>query len=303
MNFFKTIWNKIKQPHGFYLVLFYILFVILISATLALVILIPDQSVFHYILYCLSAFSLAYFVYTIVIFAPHIKSKIINNLKKHKFTNSLLTDFGYRTVIFSSITFLLNIAYVVFMGIIGIISKSYWYISLTAYYLVLTLTKGLIFYSKKKKNNLTSALKTYRACGSMFIFLTLALSGIIVLIYTSNMYFEYAGLMIYVVATYTFYNLTFAIINIFKAKKYENFYIQGIKNLNLASALVSIMVLQVAMFQAFSPQNNTSIANGLTGAGISAIILAIGIFMIVKSNKQLKAINNQTSKDNTINNQ
>ena len=38
--------------------------------------------------------------------------------------------------------------------------------------------------------------------------------GIIVLIYTSNMYFEYAGLMIYAVAAYTFYRLILAIYNI-----------------------------------------------------------------------------------------
>lgn len=300
MKFFKTIWNKIKNPHGIYLALFYIFFAILVALTLTLVILRPNQTVIHYFLYFMSATSLSYFVYTIVIFAPKIKSSIITFLKNHKFTNALLSDFGYRTLIFSSFTLILNLSYVVFMGILGIISKSYWYISITAYYLVLSLIKSAIFHSKSKLKNTLSPFKTYRACGIMFIFLTIALSGIIVLIYTSNMYFEYAGLMIYVVATYTFYNLIFSIVNIFKAKKYENFYIQGIKNVNLASALVSIVVLQVAMFQAFSPQNNTSFANALTGAGISVIILTIGIYMIVRANKEIKLIR---SRDIVLSNQ
>ena len=53
----------------------------------------------------------------------------------------------------------------------------------------------------------------------------------------------------------------------------DNLYIQSIRNINLVSATVSVLVLQVAMFQAFSPENNTSVANGLTGALVSAIIL------------------------------
>jgi Na+/H+ antiporter NhaD/arsenite permease-like protein len=52
-------------------------------------------------------------------------------------------------------------------------------------------------------------------------------------------------------------------------------------------------MLQVAMFQAFSPTSNMGIANALTGAGVSIIILVLGIFMIVKANKKLKVINNK----------
>ena len=103
------------------------------------------------------------------------------------------------------------------------------------------------------------------------------------------MYFEYAGLMIYVVATFTFYKFILSIYNIFKARKQDDLYIQTIRNINLASALISIVVLQVAMFQAFSPENNTSIANAITGGAISLIILSLGIFMIIKYNKTLES--------------
>ena len=44
------------------------------------------------------------------------------------------------------------------------------------------------------------------------------------------------------------------------------------------------------MFQAFSPENNTSFANGLVGGFVSAIILTLGIFMIVKANKEIRKI-------------
>ena len=42
------------------------------------------------------------------------------------------------------------------------------------------------------------------------------------------------------------------------------------------------------MFQAFSPEYNKSIANGLTGGVVSLMILITGISMIVTANKKLK---------------
>ena len=291
MNWIKKVWNKINKPKGIWLSLFYITFIIVISFTLYLVITDANQSILHYILYCVSAVLLTYFVYTIVIFTPKIKNKILELLKKHKFTNELLENFGYRTIIFSIFSMCLNVAYVVFQGILAFMTLSAWYISLTAYYLVLSILKGNVFYSKKwSHNDPIRQAKTYRWCGFMFIFLTLALSGIIVLIYTSNMYFEYAGLMIYAVAAYTFYMLTLSIINIFKARKQSDLYIQSIRNINLVTSVVSIVVLQVALFQAFSPESNTSFANGSTGGAVSIIILSLGSYMVIKANKIIKSV-------------
>lgn len=291
MNLLKRIWNYLIKPKTMVLALFYILFVILLALTLTLVCVSKTQTVIHYILYGLSAISLTYFVYTIVIFAPTFKQNIIKLLRKFKFTSTLLDNYGYRTMMFSIVGFVLNVAYVVFIGILAIVTQSAWYIAITAYYLILTLVKGNIFYSKKKYNTELKKARAYRFCGIMFILLMLAFSGVIVLIYTSNMYFEYAGIMIYAVAGYTFYKLTLAIINIFKARHQNDLYIQSLRNINLVSAMISIIVLQVAMFQAFSPQHNTSVFNGLTGGAISLLIVLLGAFMIIKSNKKIKYIN------------
>ncbi|MBQ9790011.1 MAG: hypothetical protein IJW24_00240 [Clostridia bacterium] len=226
---------------------------------------------------------------------------MIKLLYKNKFTKSLLDDYGYRTTIFSAFSLLINITYVAFLGVTGIMSGSAWYISLTVYYLVLSLMKGSLFYSKHKHNTPLKKARAYRFSGIMLLFMTIAFSGIVVLVYTSNMSFEYAGLMIYVVATFTFYKLGIALYNIFKARKQNNLYIQTIRNINLASALISIVVLQVAMFQSFSPELNKSIANGLTGGLISIIIMILGIFMISKANKQITKIKQaEVTNDTTI---
>ena len=294
----KAVWNKINKPHGVWLVLFYICFTLLIAGTLTLVCLGYSQNILSYVLYVFSAFSLTYFVYTIVYFAPTMKSNFIKFLQKHKFTNTMLENYGYRTIVFSVISFILNLAYVAFMFVMTFMSRSAWYFSLTLYYVALTLMKGNVFYSKKKYGTELKEARAYRFAGIMFIVITLTFSGVLVLIYKTNRVFEYAGLLIYVAAAFTFYKLTLAIINIFKARKHDNLYIQTIRNINLASALISIIILQVAMFQEFSPQSNTGFANALTGAGVSLLILLLGIFMIVKANKTIKELSktNETEK-------
>jgi len=233
---------------------------------------------------------LTYFVYTMVIFVPKMKAGIIKVLQKHKFTNKLLKDYGYRTIAFSVISFTLNVAYISFVLVMAIMSKTAWYFTITVYYIVLAFMKGNVFYSKRKYGTEIKEAKALRFSGIMFVVMTIVFSGVIVLIYKANRYFEYAGLLIYAVAAFAFYKLSLAIYNIFKAKKHDDLYVQNVRNINLASALISIIMLQVAMFQAFSPESNLGFANALTGAGVSSIILLLGIFMIVKANKRLKQI-------------
>lgn len=297
MEFFKKIWNKIKNPHGVWLVLFYIFFAVITAGTIVLVVLVPKQTIWHFVLYVLAAILLAYFVYTMVIFVPKMKNGIIKLLQKNKFTNSLLKDFGYRTIVFSIVSFSLNIAYITFVAVMAFMSKTAWYFTITIYYLILAFMKGNVFYSKRKYNTEIKEARALRFSGIMFILMTIALSGIIVLIYKANHYFEYAGLLIYAVAAFTFYNLTVAVVNIFKARKHDDLYVQNIRNINLANALISILMLQVALFQAFSPTSNLGFANALTGGGVSLIILVLGILMIIKANKKLKDLSSNTSSD------
>lgn len=289
MNLLKKIWSKIKSPKGVALALFYVFSVLLVAGTIVLVVLQQQQTAWHFVLYFLAAIDLAYLVYTLVILGPKIKQGVIKLLKKSKITKEMLTNYGYRTTIYGVISFTFNIAFVVLQGVFALITGSVWYITITAYYLVLSLIKGVVLWGKKKYNDdIERQIKSYRACGIAFLVMMFVFSGLIVLIYTTNMYFEYAGLMIYVFASFTVWKLTFSIINMIKARKQDDLYIQSIRNINLAAAIVSIVVLQVALFQAFAPQYNTSFANALTGGVAAIALMTFGILMIVKANKLLK---------------
>lgn len=294
MNKLKDIWEKLKAPKPWFLTLFYVLFIILIAGTLTLVILVQEQTFWHYILYAISAVTLAYFVYTMVIYIPKWQSAIIRAMKQNKFTRKLLASYGYRTIIFSICAFTFSCLFVAFQGVLSIISLSIWYGALTIYYLVLVIIRGCVlidkkkFISKKQANIIHNQENVYKYCGILLIVLTLAFSGVIVLTYKAN-YFEYAGLMIYALALYTFLKLTIAIVNLFKAKKVDDLYVKSLRNIDFADALISIFALQVAMFQEFAPELNvSSIANALTGGAVTIVIVSIGIYMIISSHKRRK---------------
>ena len=291
MDFFKNMWNKIKTPHGIWTVLFCVFFALITVGTIILVILVPKQTILHYILYVFAAFALTYFVYTMVIFAPKMKDNTIKFLQRHNFTNKLLVDYGYRTIVSAIFSFILNVAYISLILVMAIMSKPAWYFIITFYYIILAFMKGNVLHSKRKYGTDIKQARALRFSGIMFVVMTIVFSGVLVLIYKTNRHFEYTGLLIYAVAVFTFYKLTLAIYNIFKARKQNDLYIENIRNINLANALISIIILQVAMFQAFAPKHNLGFANALTGAGVSAIILLLGVLMIIKANKRLKQLN------------
>ena len=117
--------------------------------------------------------------------------------------------------------------------------------------------------------------------------LNFALVAAIVQMVNAGGGYEYAGLMIYVMATYTFYKLGLSIYNIVKAKKHKDYTIQSIKNISFADSLVSILALQTALLAAFAENYEPALPNALTGGAVSLIIIAIGIIMIANGQTQL----------------
>jgi len=296
MSKIKEFLAKLESQKAWVKIVNYILAVAIIVFTLVLVCLGYSNNIFAYLLYGIAAIALTYLVIITVFVIPKIKDGIIRTLKKHKFTNELLESYGYRSIIFAICSFIVNIAYAVFQGVIAILSHSIWFGALATYYIAISLIRGgIVAISRKKKNNneeltLEKQVKSYRNCGIYLVLLNFALMGAVVQMVLSDQGFKYAGIMIYVMATYAFYKLGMSIYNLFKAKKHNDYTIQSIRNISFADALVSILALQTALLYAFSENYQPYLPNSLTGGAVSIIIIGMGIFMIVRGQKKLKEI-------------
>ena len=276
-KWFSIVWTAVTIP--------------VIAATLVLLCLGYTDNVMGYVMYALSAIGLGYFAYLCIYWFKPIKQWTVSKLSEYRFTKSLISDFGFRTVIMAAVSFFINIAYAVFQGVMAIIARSPWLGSLSAYYLIVSIMRGVLVLKSRKKGEQSSAvgIRSYRDSGIALLTLNIAIVGFIVLVVRTGAGFEYAGLMIYAMAAYAFYKLTMGIINLVKARRENDMAVQAIKNIGFADALVSIFALQTALIAAFSDTDAT-LANALTGTAVSVMIVSIGIAMIIKGSIGLKKI-------------
>lgn len=298
----KDLWEKVKKPKKWFSILYIILTLAVIAATIVLLCLNLSNTWYAYILYGVSAIVLTYAVYIVVYFVPDMRNATIKMLRKSKLLSEMLDSYGYRSFVFASFSFIINICFAIFQAVIAILSRSIWYGALATYYIVISSIRGGIIAvnrKRKTKNNQYTEIqqiKSYRNCGIYIVMLNFVFVAAIAQMALTDSGFQYAGLMIYVMATYTFYKAAMAIYNLIKAKKFNDYTLQSIKNLSLVDALVSVLALQTALLSEFSPGYSQLLPNSLTGAGVSLFTIGIGIYMIIKGNKQLKLLHN-TSED------
>ena len=251
----------LKRPHGLFLIPLYILAVYFIVSAILFTTAKEGYVVLEilsYVFYALSAIFLAYSVYTVVLFIPIWKKKIVEILQKREFTAKILEHYGFRTVIFSIFSFALSILFAIYNGVIALYSKTLWYGALAAYYILLvTLRWGVLGYlNKKRKGKIEYSeiekrnreIKIYRTSGIILIILPICLSFAILEMVAADRAFERLGLTIYFAATYAFYKIITACYNFFKARKGDDLIVQTARNINLADAFVSILALQSSMF-------------------------------------------------------
>lgn len=111
--------------------------------------------------------------------------------------------------------------------------------------------------------------------------MTIALLGVVILVSQHKGSKNYPGLLIFVMAAYSFYKIIIAIINLFRIKKMNSILLMVARNISFAEALMSIFCLQLAMFVSFDTKNNgtAEIMNMITGIAVCLIIAGIGVFM------------------------
>lgn len=217
--------------------------------------------------------------------------------------NRVYSDYRFRTVLFTFFSFLLNLFYAVSNGIFGIINHSAWLGTLSAYYIFLSIMRsGAVRYERKlskeepDRNLKMQEWKVYRNTGILLALITIALGGTVILLVNREGGKSYQGYMIFVVAMYTFYKVIISVVNMVRARKMKSPLLVTIRNIGYADALVSLLSLQTAMFASFGENSNINpqVMNAITGTCVCIMILAIGIYMIYSSGRQLKRIQNET---------
>lgn len=252
------------------------------------------------VIYVAAAISLAFAcLYLIQDMKRGMKGIARSVIEGSMLANRVYSDYRYRTVLFTSFSFLLNLFYAVSNGVYAVISYSPWMGTFSAYYIFLSIMRyGIIRYDRKLakegagRDLRLQEIKVYRNTGILLSLITIALGGAVILLVNREGGKSYPGYMMFVVAMYTFYKAIISIVNIIRVRKMKSPLLVTIRNIGYADALVSVLSLQTAMFGAFGEDSNIdpTLMNGITGICVCVMILAIGIYMISSAGRQRKMI-------------
>ncbi len=224
---------------------------------------------------------------------PTCYKTIINKVYSNKYANRYMTDVAYRTQVGLYISLSINLMYVALNAIWGFVYKTHWFGIFAAYYGILAIMRFLLLRYVHKNpigKNYLGELRRARLCAVILLTVNLVLSGAVLMMAYYDRGFQYQGILIYVIATYTFYITTTAIIDMIKYRKYKRPVLSITKVIKMASALFSMLFLETAMFAQFgkeTPPEMKKMMILLTGAVISIVLVSMGAYMIIKTSKEI----------------
>ena len=257
-----------------------------------------EETIPAYIVYVLAFYTLSVVSVFCGLVLPKQYSTIKQRIYDHPFGNRYMTDRVFRTNISLSVAFLISMLYVGINLWFWHVLHSWWFIVLAVYYVIMAVMRYLLVRYVRIQKIGTSMLgewKRSRSCAYILLFINLSLSGAVLMILYQNKGYDYPGVMIYVMALYTFYSTIHAIVDIVRYRKLGSPIMSTAKIVSLSAALVSMLNLETAMFAQFGADmtpEHQRIFIILTGAGVSITVVTLSVILIVNANKEIRRIKN-----------
>ena len=207
------------------------------------------NTILNYVIYGVSFYVLciavAFFIKNGKNGFKNVKSKIYCT----KYGNRYMTDIEFKTRVTLYSTLVINILNVVLNVVYGFVYNTSWFFLLALYYATLTVMRFLLALFTRVNSlgkNKLGEWQRARVCAAILTLINLSLSGVVLMMMYRNKGFSYAGILIYVMAAYTFYHTTVAIVELIKYRKYKSPIMNSLKMVQLAAALVSMLSLETA---------------------------------------------------------
>ena len=255
-----------------------------------------EQSIPAYIVYVLAFYTLS----TVSVFCALVLPKQYKEIKQKIYDNPLgnrfMTDRAFRTKISLYLSLGISLLYVGINIWSWYFIHSWWFVVLAVYYVIMAVMRFLLVRYVRKNEIGLSVLQEWkrsRLCAYILLLVNLSLSGAVLMILYQQRGYDYPGIMIYVMALYTFYSTIHAIVDIVKYRKLGSPVMSTAKIVSLSGALVSMLNLETAMFAQFGadmPPENQRIFIILTGAGVSITVVTLSVILIVNANKEIRRI-------------
>ena len=185
----------------------------------------------------------------------------------------------------------INFAYGIFKIVSGVVLGSAWIGCDGIYNFVQSLIQLFQILRRKYAKTQMQQWKSYRFCGVLILLMHLTLIGLVFQMVNWNRAVEQGEILVITTAFFAFYKMITSFIRIAKDRKHVRPVDSSIRMLNLAQAFFAIFSLQTSMFHTFGTGEPWEHGmNILTGCAVCMLVVSIGIYMIRRSNREIKKL-------------
>lgn len=186
-----------------------------------------------------------------------------------------------RTLKIALASLIFNVAFAAYHLITGLITGSWWLLTLCSYYLILSIVRFAVISSGCKERFIT------KFTGWMLITLSIPLAGTVILSIARDRGHELHMIVMIAMATYAFTKITLATINFIKAWRSTSAKLITLRNVSLADAFVSIFALQRSMLVSFDGMSELEIVimNTVLGSSVCVIVFLLGLNLVRSESK------------------
>lgn len=239
--------------------------------------------------YTLSVFCLACWK-TFPGYFRSIKGKVYGNY----YASRYLTDPVFKTHVSLYTSLAVNLLYVAVNAVSAAVYSTAWFEIFAVYYAIMAVMRFLLL--RYVNHNVIGQsrlgeLKRSRLCAYILMLVNLILTGAVLMMVTFDRGFTYRGILIYVMAMYTFYITGSAIRDLIRYRKLGSPVMSVSKIIKFAQALVSMLFLETAMFAQFGGEmalEHQRLMIMLTGGGIAVTVVVMAVYVIFRNTKEIR---------------
>ena len=181
-----------------------------------------------------------------------------------------------RTLKIALASLVFNIAFATYHLVMGLVTSSWWLLTLGSYYLILSTVRFAVLRSKSKERFIA------KFTGWMLMLLSIPLVGTVILSVLRDRGHKLHMIVMIAMAAYAFTKITLAIIKLIKARQSRSATLITLRNISLADGFVSIFALQRSMLVSFEGMSEAEIVimNASLGFAVCVIVFLLGLNLV-----------------------
>ena len=183
----------------------------------------------------------------------------------------------------ATVSLIFNILYSAYHVAFGVITSSWWLLTVGVYYLVLSAVRFAVLIGQEHKSSLT------KLTGGMLMVLSLPLAGTVILALIRDRGQKFHMIVMISIAVYAFTKITLATVKLVRSRRRRSEKTVALRNIAFADALVSIFSLQRSMLVSFDGMSEREILimNGAPGISVCIIVFWLGFHLVRRKNALL----------------